>query len=212
MKRGAVTACMVVIAVVLWAQPPGFVKPGNGQLFVDGYHAMCKSTTSFQAHFEQVKQVALLKNDLRSEGQMYMRRDHKIKIAYTSPYRYVFVMNGETISIKDNEAAPTTMDMRNSKLFKQISAVTLAGINGQLLATKEFATTVYESPGYYLVQAVPQAKEMKAYYKLFELYFDKHTFQAAKIVMTEVSGDVSTLTFSDIEINKAIDDAVFVVH
>jgi len=206
------------LTVFLWmagmaaAQPQGFAKADDEQAFRDGYHTMCRGTTSFQARFEQVKRVALLKNELKSKGTVAMRRDNKIKIAYTQPYRYVFVMDNAAITIKDGDAAANNVNMRNNKLFRQISAITLSGINGQLLDTKDFAVEVFESPQQYLVQAVPRTKEMKAFYTLFALVFDKDTFCVERITMTEVSGDVSTMVFSATEINKEIDDAVFVVH
>ncbi len=195
-----------------FGQNSDFKPVKDRQSFIRLYQKTCMGITSYQADFVQVKTIAMMKNPLQSEGKMLMRKDNKVKIEYTSPYQYVFIINGNKVIMKDGNKDATSISMGNNKLFKLISEVSLAGINGDIFNNKSFSTQIFESPSLYMVQATPLTREMKEYYQRFDLYFNKTTYQIEKIVMVEVSSDVSTMIFNKVEINKTLNDAIFEVR
>jgi outer membrane lipoprotein-sorting protein len=195
-----------------FAQPADFEPLKDKQAFIQSYKKACADINSYQADFVQVKTIAMMKKPLTSEGKMYMRKDNRVKIEYVSPYQYIFIMNGTKVTMKDGNKEANSVSMGNNKLYKQISEITLSGINGDIFNNKNFSTKIFESASAYMLEAIPLSKEMKEYYQKFELYFNKANYQVEKIVMTEVSDDVSVMTFKKIELNKTLNDAVFEVR
>src|SRR5690348_7324919 len=90
---------LLVNVLTCLAQPAGFNTVKNTQALKD---ALSKSNTTVQtisSDFTQVKNMALLKEKIKSKGKFYFKRDDKVRIEYIQPYSYLMIMNGSQMLI-----------------------------------------------------------------------------------------------------------------
>ncbi len=182
------------------------------QEFKQKYRDACRQITSLQCRFEQTKEISFLKDKLKSNGELFFRSDQKLKIAYRKPNEFVFILDGDKTIVKDGDHAASSVSLKGNKLFQQISQVTMNMIDGKIFDSKGFTFELFENASQFMIKAVPSTKELKQYYTELNLYGAKNSFMVERVVMKEVSGDITTMIFGDIEANKTLNDAVFVVR
>lgn len=167
---------------------------------------------TMQCNFTQVKKVALMSSTMKSEGTMYFSRPNKLRWQYTSPYSYTFLLNGGKAYMKSAKST-TTIDVNKNKMFRQVVDVIMnCMIGGELDNTTYFKVQVYKNGKNYYARLTPQKKELKQLYSLITLYFNSSLTMVDKVEMTEKSGDKTTITLSNIAVNKTINDKVFSVR
>jgi outer membrane lipoprotein-sorting protein len=183
----------------------------NENVFRQRYKTVSEGIKTLEADFVQEKEITLLTNKLSSTGQMLFRNDNCLKIEYFKPNAFIFAMRNGKITIKDGERAASSMIVKNNRLFEQISQITIYAINGKIFDSKDFGSTILENESSYLIVLVPKSKELKKYYKKFDLYINKVTFIIEKTIMKETSGDETVMYFENIRTNNTITDEAFLV-
>ncbi len=202
---------MLLCAHLVFAQT-NYVPVADKTDFIRQYQTACAQIKSMQCQFEQVKEITLMKNTLKSSGEMFFRNDSKFKIAYQKPNVYIFALDGDKIFMKDGDRAATSANTKSNKLFQQISKITMNMIDGKIFDAQEFDIEIFENDTQYMIQAIPKSKELKQYYNEIDLFGNKKVFLPESIVMKEVSGDMSTMTLKNTQTNITLRDEVFQIR
>jgi outer membrane lipoprotein-sorting protein len=179
--------------------------------FRQQYKSVSEGIKTLEVDFLQEKEIILLTNKLHSTGRMIFRNDNCLKIEYFKPNAFIVAIHNGKITIKDGERAASSTIVKNNKLFEQISQITMYAINGSILDSKNFGSTILENENLYRIILVPKSKELKKYYKTLDLYINKTTFMIEKTVMKETSGDETVMSFKNIRTNNSIPDEAFLV-
>ncbi|MDR1887593.1 MAG: outer membrane lipoprotein carrier protein LolA [Prevotellaceae bacterium] len=194
-----------------YASAKDFTAVKDGKIFIQQYKSVAEKIKTLEADFSQEKAIVLLTNKLRSTGRMIFKSDNRLKIEYFKPHAFIFSMHDGKITIKDGERAASSIAVKNSKLFEQISRITMHAINGKIFDSGDFSSTVMENEDSYLIRLVPKSKELKQYYKELDLYIGKETFMMERMTMKETSGDETVMNFENIRTNNTISDEAFIV-
>ncbi|MDR1129841.1 MAG: outer membrane lipoprotein carrier protein LolA [Prevotellaceae bacterium] len=181
------------------------------ETFMRQYKSVSQEIKTLEADFTQEKEIALLTNKLHSSGRMIFRNDNRLKIEYFKPNAFIFAMQGEKITIKDGERAASSISTKSSRLFEQISQITMHAINGRIFDSKGFSSNILEDGDSYLIVLVPKSGGIREYYRELNLHIAKKTFLMEKMTMKETSGDKTVMNFKNIRTNNAVSDEVFVV-
>lgn len=188
------------------------VANGEMQLYMARIEKASAGLTSLQCSFTQKKNISILAESVVSTGRLLFKKNDKLCWEYVSPYKYIFVLNGDKIYIK-NEKSLSTFDTRSNALFKEISMLMVNSISGAgLIDEKKFEVGFYESPGIVQARLTPRNKTLKSMMSAIILNFEKKTYQVHSIEMAEPSGDNTTIIFSEVQINLPISDEKFVVR
>jgi outer membrane lipoprotein-sorting protein len=170
------------------------------------------SLTSLQCSFLQKKNISVLTESVISKGKLLFKKENKLCWEYSSPYFYLFVLNGDRVYIK-NDKTTNQFNTKSNSLFKEISMLLVNSISGTgLIDTKKFDVLFFENSTYLKVELTPKNKTLKSIMTTIILYFEKNTYLVHNIEMIETSGDSTTIVFSEVIINQPIDDERFVVH
>ncbi len=166
---------------------------------------------TLECGFVQVKTISLLSDEMRSEGRLRYRQADKLRWEYTTPYVYLFVMNGGRVMI-DSGRSKNTIDVSSSRVFREISAIILTGINGEgVFDGRKFTSRAFAGPAGYRVELVPKSREMKQMFSTISLTFNKSDFTVDMIEIGERGGDVTVITLKDKKLNVPISDDAFAV-
>ena len=163
---------------------------------------------SIEASFVQVKHLDILENDIRSEGMFYFKRENKMRWEYDQPFKYIIVMTGDEILIK-NENKVSAFNAKSNKLFTEVSRMMSVMLRGEIFDNPAFSVSLTGNKDFYLATAKPATKEMQQFLNTVYMYFEKKHLTVSKLRMLENSGDYTLITFHDKKINAEIPDSVF---
>ena len=158
--------------------------------------------------FTQEKILTALTEKIISRGNFKFKRINKVRIEYTSPYRYLMIMNGDKMLVKDDQKE-NRINVRSNKLFQQINRIMIDCFQGTILSSEDFTVKVYENRSNYLLEMTPVSKTLKEFFTTIVLLVEKEDYSVKSIDMNEPSGDKTIMTFTEKKINTSLSDAVF---
>lgn len=172
--------------------------------------SMSKATESIESDFIQEKNLSMLSEKIISKGHFVFKKENLLRWEYTSPSKYLIVINKGKVVIKD-EKKTTKYDMNSNKVFKEINDIMLSCVQGTIFKSNKFKTSYYENDKFYKLELIPQVKNMKETFKKINLYFDKNVTSVAKMEMIESNEDLTSLDFINKKLNAPIAETIFIV-
>ena len=163
---------------------------------------------ALSSDFRQEKELAALAEKMTSTGKFWFKRSDRVRIDYEKPFIYRLIINGDKILLKD-EQKENRVNVKSNKLFQQVNKIMLDCIQGTILDSKDFTTSVSESDKQYLLQMTPVNKTIRDFFSTINLYVDKADYSASRIIMVEPGGDETLLIFTNKQLNKPMNDEVF---
>ena len=167
-------------------------------------------TNTLEADFLQEKTLSMLSEKITSKGHFVFKKDNLLRWEYTSPSKYLIVINKEKILIKD-EKKTNKYNMNTNKVFKEINDIMLSCVQGTIFRSDKFKTQYFENEKFYKMELLPRAKNMKGTFKKINLYFDKNVTSVAKMEMMEVNDDLTLIEFLNKKINAPVADTNFII-
>lgn len=170
-----------------------------------------RSIMTLSCDFEQEREVSVLTGKAISKGKIFYQKSDKLHWQYLSPERSGFVVNGDAIMITGADGQPVP-DQGSSRIFRQISRIILMGLDGTGLSdSKAFSVTSTPGAGNIVVHLSPTGRDLKKFFTGIDLHFTLPDYIVEKVVISEVSGDRTTIRMKNTVINKPIDPLVFVI-
>lgn len=205
------------IGVFLWsvttivAQPKGFSAVKNTVAFQTNLARSNAAIKTISSDFSQVKNMALLAEKIKSKGKFYFMKEDKVHIEYTTPYRYLLVMNRGQILVKD-EQKTSRINTKTSKTLQSVNRIIMDCMRGTVLSNPDFSATVFENASQYLVSLTPHTEAMKKMFQNIEVYLSKKNFDVNRLVMKEKEGDLTTMDFNNTQHNVPLNETLFKVR
>lgn len=169
-----------------------------------------KNISSLQSDFVQTKHLRILGKDMVSKGKMYLKGGQSLRWEYTTPYTYIFVINGGKVMMKDSNNKTSTIDVNSSKMFKNITQIMMSSMTGECLSNaKEFKVTMKKSNTEWIAQLVPQQKTLANMFSLITLHINHTTKMVTTVEMKEKTGDTTVINLSNTKKNQALQDKLF---
>ena len=151
----------------------------------------------------------MLQEKLVSMGMFYYQKENKIRIEYNTPFKYLMIINGTKITIKDNNSKITKIDAGNNVIFKQINSLIIDCVKGSFLDNKDFNITIYQNKEFYLFQLFPLKKGLKDFFSFIQIYVLKTDYTVQKIILNENGGDYTNINFTHKTLNIALPHSIF---
>lgn len=166
------------------------------------------SLKSMESAFTQNKQTSLLSEKIVSKGVFYYKKDNKICLDYTSPMKYLIVINDRKVKIVA-DGKTTVYDAGKNRMMSQVTALMSACITGDFDSlTPEYALTFKENAAQYWIEVLPR-ENTQSPMKSIEIFISRKDFSVQRLKMTEPSNDYTEYVFTDIRKNTTIPDAKF---
>ena len=208
MKKVSSLIVLLVLSAISYAQPAGYRAIKDLNSFKTQFAQASAKINSIESDFVQVKNLAMIKDKMTSKGKFYYKKDRKVRIDYSSPYKYLMVLNGNDMKVKD-EQKTSNYNARSNKMMQSINNVMMDCMRGTVYNNKEFVTTVFENAKDYALILTPSTSIMKKMFTRIEVFLDKNDYNVLRLNMVENGGDNSLMTFTNRQMNKNIDDALF---
>jgi outer membrane lipoprotein-sorting protein len=193
------------------AQEPGFKPLKDIKGFTAKFNENVAKLNSIKSDFVQEKHLSFMDDSIVSKGIFRYKKEKKLRLEYTIPYKYLMVLNKDKIYIKDGNKT-SKFDTRSNKLFKQINDMLMNTMNGSVLNSKDYLIGYYEDEDEYMLELVPQDKSVLELIQRLRIYIDKKKTTVRKVRIIEKSGDYTLMTFLNIQQNTEVKDEEFVVR
>jgi outer membrane lipoprotein-sorting protein len=169
---------------------------------------MSKTINTIESDFTQEKNLSVLSEKVLSKGHFVFKKENMLRWEYSSPYKYLIVINKDKIWIKDDKKT-SKYDMNSNKVFKEINDIMLSCVQGNIFKANKFKVAYFENDKYYKLELTPIQKTMKESLKKINMYFDKNVTSVSKLDMIEPNEDYTTLEFVNKKINGPVQDNIF---
>lgn len=186
-----------------------YIAVKDATAFKNAFSLASTQIQSIESDFVQVKQLSMLKDKMTSKGKFYYKKENKVRIEYVTPYKYIMVINQQSMMVSD-EHKTSNYNTRSNKIMQSINNIMLDCMRGTVYQNKDFGTQVFENAKEYLLQLTPTSSVMKKMFAHIEVYLDKKDYQVIRLQFIENGGDKSTMTFQNSHLNKSIPDALFI--
>lgn len=164
---------------------------------------------TMQCSFVQTKHVKMLNDRLVSKGQMHFRAGDRLRWAYTSPYQYTFVLNGDKVKLSKGKRSDV-INTAGNKLFREIARIMMNSVVGKCLTDdKDFSSRVSATSTEYVATLTPRRKELKSMFSLITLRFDRKRAMVTSVELSEKNGDKTVIRLENVKTNTPLSDALF---
>lgn len=208
--RNIATIVIILYSFCAMAQPAGYKPVQDIDAFRSSLSEANQQLFDISSDFKQEKHLSLLEDKIWSKGKFYFKKDFKVRIEYTEPYSYLMVMNGNKMTVKDEQKS-NTFNTGNSKMMQSVNRIIVDCMSGTVFDNPDFKVTAYIGKAGYLLAMVPIASEMKKLFDQIDVYMDKKNLEVQMLTMTEKGGDYTNMNFYNIKHNTSLNESLFKV-
>jgi outer membrane lipoprotein-sorting protein len=204
------TACFILIgcfcSLSLYSQK--FIPVNNQADFKKLYAGKSSMIATLKCDFEQHKKISMMENELVSKGKFVYKKNNKLRMEYTKPFKYIFILNNDKIFIK-TEQKESSYSTKSNKLYNMISKLTMDCVTGDVINSKDFDVSVSENANMFRFNLKPRLRAIGSLISEIDVLINKNDFTVDRLDMKEESGDNTLLIFSNKRINQGIADEEF---
>lgn len=167
---------------------------------------------SMRCDFVQTKKLKMLKRDVVSKGYMCYGNPDKLHWEYTSPYRYVFILNGQTVMMR-NSKGDSKINVEQSKMFKEITRIMMSSVLGTCVTNnRDFNVSLKGKGNNWQAVMTPKRNPMKQMFSQIIVYFDMARSMVSDVKMVEKNGDMTFITLKNVKTNIPLNAKTFSLH
>jgi len=167
-----------------------------------------QSMQSFESDFRQSKELSFMNKPLTSTGKFYYQKNDRLRWEYIDPIKYVMLINGEQVRIKEDGKVKNYSSAVN-EIFKTVKEVILGCISGDILQNPDYKTSYLESENLYQVKLIPVKKDLQGFMKEVNVFIDKKQKRLSHLVLMDGSGDLTTIEFTTPKVNQELPKGIF---
>lgn len=205
----AIMAMLLMVSMPVYAQQTLSGKAKTSA--VARINKVAAGISTMKCGFVQTKTMSMLNDKMVSRGTMYYSRPDRLRWEYTSPYQYIFLLNGSKVYV-GNKNKKNVIDTRSNKTFKEIARIMMLTVTGKALGNDaDFTSTIVSHGGKWIVKLVPKKKDLRKMFGNVELVFDQKSQMIEKIDILENNKDRTSIVLNNIKTNQNIDAKLFAI-
>ncbi len=208
MRKFRYTLILILAVSALYAQPVGYTRIEDFEKMENEILEKSKNLLSLNSNFVQEKTMAYLDEVIVSKGDFWYKHPNKVRWQYNEPFDYVISINDNRFTIKDGGKV-NQFDTKSNPAFRELNSLIVSIAKGDLISDDRFEIEPFENSKNYFLKLTPKDANMKNFISLTELFIDKASGVALKIIMYESENDYTVISFSNSKLNEEISDSVF---
>jgi outer membrane lipoprotein-sorting protein len=192
----------------------GAPEPADLSVLLNSIGKKVSDFKTLKTDFTQEKEMAMFKEKLVLKGRIYLRKPNKVAWHVDKPLRYSILITDKIIRQWDEDTDQVQeLSLTKNPFFQNVIkqlTVWFSGEYGSLLETND-VRLVKRSP--LVLEFSPRANnDARKVLKNITITFREDETYLQQIRMQELSGDVTTITFTNTLLNAPLDSGSFEVH
>ena len=180
--------------------------------FADSFDQLRQDSANIktvQARFVQKKQMKILAKPLISEGRFFYAAPDSFRWEYLKPLRSIVISNKGTAKRYIISGGKMVEDQSGGVQAMRIVLDEVANwMSGKFDRNPSFKASVKEGTNT-LITLIPAGQNMAGMIEKIEISVAKKTMAIKSVKIIEGENAATVIDFSDVEINKAINNSVF---
>lgn len=156
---------------------------------------------------EQEKSFAFLNNKLVSKGRFYFQQENKLRWDFNEPIEYIILINENSMRLKEEGEEKKYKGM--NQILRQVKEIILGCIDGSIMNNPSYKTAFSRSKDLIRIQLEPKAKNLREFIQQIEVEFTIDGSILRNVTLTDPSGDLTNIKFSNVQANTQIDESLF---
>lgn len=167
--------------------------------------------TSVTAAIRQVKVMRAFTRPQEAHGRLIVLPPRRLRWEYTTPFRATLVLSGDRVTMAYPELGRRrTIDLNQDPGLKSVLDAILFFMEADPNAVIERFEVTIAAGAQTRLQLVPRAEAVRALLARVDVVVDTERNVLTSIRLEEPDGDHTTLTFSGVEVDKPVDEALLV--
>ena len=137
MRKTILLLLVLVSGFVAKAQYAGYTAVADLPKFKASFAAAAQKTNSIKADFVQDKNLSMLSEKITSKGNFWFKKDSRVRMEYTQPFKYLMILNKDKAYVKDG-AKESKVSTKSNKMFQQINKIMIDCMQGTTLDNTDF--------------------------------------------------------------------------
>jgi len=209
-KSKLLAAILTIAAMPVLAAPKA--KPVTLEEVIKNVQQQQKKTQTLQAEFKQEKELALLSQPEVSTGTFVFSKPNNVLWSYASPKRVQMLITGGTLTTyypELNKAERIDVKRFEDRIFKYMGA---SGAIDELGRYFDFTFTDTSTSGSWVLDLSPKSKVVAKRVRHIKIWIDKGTYLTSKFEYVEGDGDITRYEFTNIKVNKPVEQGQFTLN
>ncbi len=162
---------------------------------------------SIKGDIKQEKAFTFLTDKLVSTGVFIYQKESKLRWQFDEPIEYIILINENSMRLKEEGEEKKYKGM--NQILRQVKEIILGCIDGSIMSNSNYKTEFASNGERIRIQLQPKAKNLKEFIQQIEVQFEESGSILKKVTLTDPSGDMTDIFFSNVETNKTIDESIF---
>lgn len=209
MERFYIYILLFALCIQTYAQQ--MKKLNDVDAFKKKIEQTASSVKSIESDFTQIKHLDIFDDNITSKGKFYYKHNDKICLEYTTPAKYLIVINGEKLKIV-SDGKKNVMSLNSNKVMKEMRGMLTACMSGNITEVSGYQMDFFENAQQYLVKIKPTNKSVQEYISGFDIYFDKKDLSVTKLRISEAGNNYTDYLFANKKFNSLNDEKKFAVN
>jgi outer membrane lipoprotein-sorting protein len=201
---------LLMSVLKMQAQYAGYKAVADLAGFKELFATAAKNTQTIKSDFIQEKELSMLSEKIISKGKFWFKKNNQVRMEYTQPFQYLMIINQNNVYVKDGQKE-NKISTKSNKLFQQINKIMVDCIQGSVLEDPDYKINVFENNQSFLVELSPSAKALREFFKNINIFVSKKDYSVSKLELHEQSGDKTTISYLNKELNANLPDALFAI-
>ena len=163
---------------------------------------------TIQSSFKQEKYISYLGASVLSEGSFYYQKPNSIRWEYHSPYQYIIIIKDGVLKIYDTKEE-MNFKQKENEFFDHLNILIKNSLTGDVFSENRYETSLMESRSKFNLMVVPRDEKTRAMIAKVEILFDKQNLKVESLLIHEVSGDNTSISFNNRKYNVNLDQKLF---
>jgi len=213
----ALILCLLVQAGAVFAgnlKKEGAQEPEDLSLLLNSIGKKVSNFTTLKTDFIQEKEMVVFREKLILKGRIFIQKPNKIAWHVDSPLRYSVLITDKLIRQWDEDTDQVQeISLSKNPIFQNVLkqlTVWFSGEYGTLLEDNSMRLVTHEP---LTIEFTPRSTNMsRKVIKNITVIFREDQAYLKQIRIQELSGDVTTIYFSNTILNAPLDNSSFEVH
>jgi len=210
-KRIVSVIVLLGFAMGVYAQEEQYKPMDDPAEFKSMLKESITDISSIKSEFSQDKVLDIFEETIESKGVFYYQKEDKVRWEYTSPIKYIIILNGSNILLQ-SENSEKKYDLSSNKFMEVVNELMVGSIKGDILEKDGmFEIEYFLNDDFYIARLLPKDKNVEKVLKQIEMFFNKNDLSVDKLKFTEYTGDYTDIIFTNKTFNEKIPEDIFTI-
>ena len=205
MRRATTFFLFILFPLFLFAQDWKTVQANAPML--TGLKSTLAGMNSIKGEIRQEKSFAFLTDKLVSKGVFLYQKESKLRWEFKEPIDYIILINENTMRLREEGVEKRYKGI--NQILRQVKESILGCIDGSIMSNPNYRTVFSTNGTNIRIQLQPKEKNLKEFIKQIDVEFARSGSILKKVTLTDPSGDMTDIHFSNVQSNQKIDAALF---